>query len=141
MTMVSVLSAILAASLSAQGPSALTIKDHGRWEWQVPGSLPPGAEFHLIFENKITHAVQILVRYPSGYSLPSHSHSHNEVVVVIKGKLEIESGGERTTIGPGGYAYLPAGAVHGMRAKGWGKCLFTVSLDGPFDVKHPPASQ
>ena len=140
MTTIAALFIFLASSLSAQGPSGVTIKDYSRWEWQVPGSLPPGAEFHLIFENKITHAVQLLVRYPSGYSLPSHSHSHNEVVVVVKGKLEIESLGERITLGPGGYAFLPAGTVHGMRAKGWGKCVFTVSLDGPFDVKNIPAA-
>lgn len=134
-----IISAFLSLPLAAQGPAGLTIKDHGRWEWQVPGSLPPGAEFHLIFENKITHAVQILVRYPSGYQLPRHSHSHNEVIVVIKGKLEVESAEGRSTIGPGGYAYLPAGLAHSMRAKGWGSCVFSVSLDGPFDVKHDSA--
>lgn len=123
----------------AQAPSALTILDAAELEWKAPGSLPPGAEFHAVFENKETHAVQLLVRFPSGYELPAHSHTHDEVIVVVKGKLEIEAQGAKKTVGEGGYAFLPAGVPHVLRVRSWGKCLFTVSISGAFDISGLPA--
>lgn len=112
--------------------------DASELDWKAPGSLPPGAEFHAVFENKETHAVQLLVRFPSGYELPAHAHSHDEVIVVVKGKLEIEAQGAKKTVGEGGYAFLPAGVPHVLRVRSWGKCTFTVSLSGAFDISGLP---
>jgi (S)-ureidoglycine aminohydrolase len=39
-------------------------------------------------------------------------------VYVLDGKLEVKAGGKRRVLTPGGYAYLPQGAAHSVRAPG-----------------------
>ncbi|HEY1767666.1 MAG TPA: (S)-ureidoglycine aminohydrolase [Terracidiphilus sp.] len=39
-------------------------------------------------------------------------------VYVLEGKLKIEAGGKRTTLAPGGFAYLPHAAPHSVQAQG-----------------------
>ncbi len=39
-------------------------------------------------------------------------------VYVLDGKLEVKAGGRRRVLTPGGYAYLPQGAEHSVRAPG-----------------------
>lgn len=112
---------------------------HTDIDWKASGSLPPGAEYHVIHEDKATHAVQSLVRFRSGYSLPPHSHTHDETIVVIKGKLIVEMNGTERTLKPGTYAFLPAGETHSLRTGGWGKCDFFLTLNGPFDIKGLPS--
>ena len=97
---------------------------------------PPGAEYHLIFEDKTTHAVQMLVRFPKDYVLASHSHTHDETIVVIKGKLAVEVEGKSAVLKPGSYVAIPAETVHALKSKG--ACEMLVSLNGPFDAKGLP---
>lgn len=129
------------ASVSLAGSQALgpTLRQYGAIEWKISGSLPPGAEYHLLYEDKATHAVQLLVRFPSGYSLSAHSHAHDETLVVLRGRLAVENGGRETVLGPGSYAVFPAGSSHALKAKAWGRCEFLVSMNGPFDIQGLPA--
>ena len=128
------LSLALAASLLALPPRpTATIKDYNAIEWRVSGNLPPGAEYHLIYEDPVSHAVQTLVRFPSGYSLPEHAHSHDETILVLKGKLLIALNGKESAVERGGYAVIPASSPHSLKAKG--KVEMLVSLAGPFDIK------
>lgn len=122
------LSAAYASSLRVAHPAA-------EIDWKASGSLPPGAEYHLVREDPITHGVQILVRFPAGYSLPEHAHASDETLVVLKGKLLVTEGGTSTTLGPGSYALFPAGRAHALAAKGWNGCELLVSMAGAFDIK------
>lgn len=133
---------LLAASVPwtlAQVPTGPTVVLPRDMEWKAPGSLPPGVEFHAVYENKQTRAIQTLVRFAKGLVLPPHSHSHDETIIVVKGKLGVELNGQETTLIPGAYAFLPAGTVHSLRTKGWGSCEFMFSLSGPFDILGLPS--
>ncbi|MBI3288459.1 MAG: cupin domain-containing protein [Elusimicrobia bacterium] len=121
----------------AQDTAAPVVKNGGEIDWKASGSLPPGAEYHLIYEDKATHAVQTLVRLPKGYELPRHSHSHDETILVIKGKLILDFGGKSQTIAPGGYAVIPAGTLFTLKAAGFGGADFLAAFNGPFDMKGP----
>ncbi len=124
----------LAADAPAQGP---VVKAPGDIDFHASGSLPPGAEYHLIYEDPTTHGVQTLVRMPKGYALPIHSHSFDEVIYVVKGKLDLGFGGKVATVSPGGYAVIPAHTDFTMKAAGFGGAQFLASFNGPFDVKPP----
>ncbi len=39
-------------------------------------------------------------------------HTEDEIYVVTAGRATLESGGERTDVGPGSVVYVPAGEVH-----------------------------
>ena len=131
--------AACASMAMAQIPIGPTVKDPKQIEWKASGTLPPGAEFHALSEDKNTSAIQTLVRFKAGYLLPAHSHSSDEIIVVISGKLGIEMGNEEKTLTPGGYASIPAGTPHTLRAKGFHACEILVSLSGPFDILGLPA--
>ena len=126
------LAAALCRAADAPGP---IVKSAGEVEWHVSGSLPPGAEFSLIYEDAKTHAVETIVRMPKGYALPAHSHTYDEAIYMVKGKLILGFGGHDQTLTAGGYAVIPAETVFTMKAEGFGGAQFIASFNGPFDAK------
>jgi quercetin dioxygenase-like cupin family protein len=107
-------------------------------EWKVSGSLPAGEsshDYHLLYEDKATKGIQTYVRFDKGFSLPSHTHTHDEIIVVLKGKLTLEIGGKETVLKPGSYAVIPGGTLHSMKNTGRGKMEMVVSWSGPVDFK------
>lgn len=107
----------------------------GSGDWRPPTNLPPGAEYHLVREDPATNGITALVRFPSGYEVPLHTHSCSETFVLLKGRLEVREGGAARTLSAGDYAVLPAGTAHALKAKGWGKTVFVTTTDGPYDLK------
>ncbi|OGS01623.1 MAG: hypothetical protein A2V88_14390 [Elusimicrobia bacterium RBG_16_66_12] len=127
--------ASLAALTWAAGDAGPVVRAAGDVEWKASGSLPPGAEYHLLYEDPATHAVQTLVRMPKGYVLPAHSHSQDETILVLRGKLLLEFGERKETVSSGGYAVVPRGTVFALRAAGFGGAQFLAAFSGPFDMK------
>ena len=128
----------LAIMGSAQSASVPVLKTSSQIDWKASGSLPPGAEYHLIYEDAKTHAVQTLVRMPKGYQLAAHSHTADETILVLKGKLVIELAGKNETLAAGGYAVIPAGTTFSLKAAGFGGTDFLAAFNGPFDMKAAP---
>lgn len=131
-------SLLLCSTASAQAP-AYKIQRLDEVQWKTSGTLPPGVEYTLLHEQPGTHAVQLLVKFPKGYALPSHSLTHDETIVVLKGKLELDFGTAPTTLGPGDHATLPAGLNHSLKAKN--TVIMLVLLDGPWEVKGLPSEK
>ena len=132
--------AALAVLSAAQEGAAPVVKNTAQIDWKASGSLPPGAEYHLIYEDKATHAVQILVRMPKGYALPKHAHTHDETILVLKGKLILDIAGKTETLSPHGYAVIPAGTLFSFKAGGFGGVDFLAAFNGPYDLKGPDAA-
>lgn len=122
----------------AQDSGGPRVRSAGEVDWKASGSLPPGAEYHLIYEDPKTHAVQTLVRMPRGYSLPPHSHTHDETMLVLKGKLVLDFGGRTETVSSGGYAVIPGGTTFSLKTAGFGAAEFLAAFSGPFDMKGLP---
>ena len=59
-----------------------------------------------------------LLEVAPGCRLPRHTDSAEESVVVLAGTAEIDVGGERATIGPGGIALVPREVPHEVRNAG-----------------------
>jgi quercetin dioxygenase-like cupin family protein len=115
------------------------IKSAGDIDFHASGSLPPGAEYHLIYEEPKTHAVQTIVRMPKGYALPPHRHTYDETIFVLKGKVVLGFGDRTETLGVGGYAVVPAETAFSMRIEGFGGAQFIAAFNGPFDAKPAAA--
>lgn len=133
--LVLVLLALSRPSSAGAAAPAPVVKAPSDIDFHASGSLPPGAEYHLIYEEPKTHAVELIVRMPRGYSLPAHTHSYDETMYVIKGKLVLGFGGKTETVGPGGYAVVPAGTPFTMKIEGFGGAQFIAAFNGPFDAK------
>lgn len=52
---------------------------------------------------------------------------------VLDGKIEIKAGGKRHVLKPGGYAYLPQGAPHTVRAPGIARAAV---IEKPYEALH-----
>lgn len=53
--------------------------------------------------------------FQPGSTVPEHSHPHDQLSVVVRGRVEFTAGGESMILGPGEGASLPGGTVHGVR--------------------------
>jgi quercetin dioxygenase-like cupin family protein len=131
-----VLAFVTTAPRAADAPApAPVVKAAGDIDFHASGSLPPGAEYHLIYEEPKTHAVELIVRMPKGYSLPAHRHTYDETMYVLKGKLVLGFGDRTQTVAAGGYAVVPAGTAFTMKVEGFGGAQFIAAFNGPFDAK------
>jgi quercetin dioxygenase-like cupin family protein len=52
----------------------------------------------------------------AGAAMPIHSHSHEQVAHVLKGKFELTVDGETRILEPGNVAVIPPGILHGGHA-------------------------
>ena len=127
--------ALVSPSSRAADAPAPIVKAPGDIDFHASGSLPPGAEYHLIYEEPNTHAVELIVRMPKGYALPAHRHTYDETMYVLKGKLVLGFGTRSQAVSAGGYAVIPAGTVFTMRVEGFGGAQFIAAFNGPFDAK------
>lgn len=130
--------AVLAALALAASAAEPVVKSADAIEWKASGTLPPGAEYHLVYEDPKTHGVHALVRMPGGLVLPPHSHSADETLLVLKGKLVLGIGGQERTLSAGGYAVIPANVVFTLKAAGFGGAQFLSVFNGPYDSKPAP---
>lgn len=132
---------ISADSLLAQAPpaapaapAAIQVQNWDKLEWKPSASLPVGAEYHLIYEDPASGGIQAFVRFPKGYLLPAHRHLFDETLTVIEGKLRIQSDGIDRVIETGGYASVPKGLSHSLKAEGRKGVVFILVTNGPFGI-------
>ena len=70
-----------------------------------------------------------VVNFEAGSVVPQHAHPHEQMGIMISGRLEFTVGGLTRVLGPGDMWKIPGGVAHGVRA-----------LDGQavaLDVFHP----
>jgi quercetin dioxygenase-like cupin family protein len=123
---------VMAQDAAAPGP---VVRPESAQRFAASGSLPPGAEYHLIREVPGSKGVQALVRVPNGYFIPAHSHSAAETLLVLRGKLRLDFGASASALKAGEYALIPAGTAFSLKSEGWGGAEFLIVFDGPYDAK------
>jgi quercetin dioxygenase-like cupin family protein len=105
-----------------------------------PPSLPPGAQAAVLDGDPGKSGLFVIrVKFPDGYQVPPHSHPTDEHVTVVAGALMAGLGNkvnqtEMHTLKAGGYAKMPAGTNHYVRAAG--ETVVQITAMGPFDVKY-----
>jgi quercetin dioxygenase-like cupin family protein len=125
--------------------SALIIQTGSEMEWKAPTNLPTGAEYHLLREDPHTQGIQAIARFPSKSAIPEHTHTVDETIVVLRGKLLLKAGDIEKTLKAGDYAVIPAHVPHEMRADTWfRKVSILTTTNAPYDLtytkKTPSAS-
>ncbi len=61
------------------------------------------------------HVMFTYVELAPHAEVPSHSHPHEQLGLMLEGEMEMEIGGERRTLGPGDAYTIPGGVPHGAR--------------------------
>jgi len=57
---------------------------------------------------------------------PPHHHTHEEMIMIHEGTLEVTIAGRVSTLGPGSIAYVASGEEHGWRNVGAGRANYFV---------------
>lgn len=71
------------------------------------------------------HLEKVMVTFvelDDGAVVPEHGHPHEQITVVISGRLRFRLGGDESVMGPGEAVAIPAGARHSAVAEG-GPCV------------------
>ena len=56
------------------------------------------------------------IHYVAGVGAPLHTHTHESIAYVVKGKVKSTVGSEEFIMGPGDVCRHPKGALHGLEA-------------------------
>ena len=56
------------------------------------------------------------ISYAAGVGAPLHTHTHESIVYVVKGKVKSTVGSEAFVMGPGDVCRHPEGVLHGLEA-------------------------
>ncbi|GEM_PF-276147 len=115
---------------SVGAPSTgLTITRATTGRWHRTGVT--GVRFRQLHASRKSNRRTIMLDMAPGSSLPDHEHAGDEEVFMISGDLTIAG----TTLGPGDYIRIAAGAEHGVPRTTNGCTCIVVSAYIPFPLK------
>ena len=79
-------------------------------QWgDCPAIFPPGCKIAVLHGNPAEPGADVFLRVPSGYTIPAHSHTSAERMVLVSGQLDVTYAGHPTvSLKRGDYAYGPA---------------------------------
>jgi quercetin dioxygenase-like cupin family protein len=106
------------AGLWAQSSHVIVTPQEAKWG-PAPPLLPEGAQIAVVAGDPMKAApYTVRLKFPANYAIPAHSHPTDENVAVVSGAVTFGMGdklvksGANKTLGPGGYALMPAGMNH-----------------------------
>ena len=79
------------------------------------------------------HVQLIWVKFEPGGNYPIHSHPHEQISVMLQGRMRLTVGDEVEEIGPGDMWYAPANVPHGGELLGGDPVVFV-------DIYAPPSA-
>lgn len=89
----------------------------------------------ILHVNPETQGTTLMIYTPPGFHVPRHWHSHGEKHTVVSGKFILQcDGGERVTIVPGSFNYLPPRVIHQAWTPPDEDCVLFTDVEGPWDV-------
>jgi len=121
--------------LAAEPPLAIGGGDSSLKWGPCPPIFAKGCEIAVLRGDPAQPNADILLRVPAGYDLPPHSHTSAERMVLLTGELKVKyQGAPGATLGPGMYAYGPAGLPHNASCVGGAACTLFIAFEGPVDA-------
>lgn len=128
------------AELNAQmAPTAVpitrTVSSALQWG-PCPAIFPTGCQIAVLHGDPSKPNADIFLRVPGGYTIPAHSHSSAERMILVEGQLTVRyKGAAAAVLTPGEYAYGPASLPHDARCAAGGKpCTLFIAFEGPVDA-------
>ncbi|MEQ1438874.1 cupin domain-containing protein [Fontimonas sp. SYSU GA230001] len=127
---------LAAIATSAAEPSvAHTFKD-AQLQWgPCPPFLPEGCAIAVLHGDPAQPNVDVFFKVPGGATIPSHTHTSAERMVLVSGELDVSYAGEPTKkLKAGMYAYGPAGKPHSAVCAKGAPCVLFIAFESPLDA-------
>ena len=115
-------------------PVTATVNSTLQWG-PCPSIFPAGCQIAVLHGDPAKPNADIFLRVPGGYTIPPHTHTSPERIVLVEGQLKVRYQGspaEDLTLGE--YAYGPASLPHVATCKGPGSCTLFIAFEGPVDA-------
>ena len=74
-----------------------------------PKALAEGVVIRVVSGEKLS---MVFYWIKAGSPIPEHSHPHEQIGTVLKGKIELSVGGDKRTVGPGEVYHIPSNVPH-----------------------------
>ena len=129
-------SAILAQGKTSEPALAIDRAD-AKLKWSdCPPLFPKGCQIALLHGDPAKNNADIFLKVPAGYDIPLHSHTSNERMILVSGKLTVRyDGQEPITLSPGMYAYGPAKLPHKATCAKGEPCVLFIAFELPIDAE------
>jgi len=105
-------------------------------QWgDCPAIFPPGCKIAVLHGNPAEPGADVFLRVPAGYTIPAHSHTSAERMVLVSGQLDVTYAGHPTaSLKRGDYAYGPAALPHTAHCNGVESCTLFIAFNGAVDA-------
>jgi len=100
-----------------------------------PPIFPAGCQIAVLHGDPSQPNADIYLRVPGGYTIPTHTHTSAERMVLTTGKLKVQyKGAKMTTLTVAEYAFGPAGLPHVAKCVSKTPCTLFIAFEGPVDA-------
>lgn len=130
---------IALASASAEvraqtAPVTHTVDSALQWG-PCPPIFPAGCQIAVLNGDPAKPNADVFLRVPGGYTIPAHSHTSPERMILVEGRLTLRyRGAPKGELTPGAYAYGPAGLPHEATCVSDKACTLFIAFEGPVDA-------
>jgi len=122
------------AQTSVSPPVTRTVDSSLQWG-PCPPIFPTGCQIAVLNGDPAKPNADIFLRVPGGYTIPPHSHTSPERMILVEGQLTVRyRGASAEILTPGEYAYGPASLPHEATCTGNKACTLFIAFEGPVDA-------
>lgn len=131
-----VLSPGLSAGELAKEPALASTFKSPELKWgPCPPFLPKGCGIAVLHGDPSKPNVDIFLKVPAGSTIPSHTHTSAERMVLVSGSLAVTYQGQKPlTLKAGSYAYGPANLPHTAVCARGAPCVLFIAFESPLDA-------
>jgi quercetin dioxygenase-like cupin family protein len=124
-----------AAAADHERPLAISQAD-AKLQWgDCPAIFPPGCKLSVLHGTPDQPGADVFLRVPAGYTIPAHSHTSAERMVLVSGQLDVTYAGHpKVALKRGDYAYGPAKLPHTAYCNGPEDCTLFIAFNSAVDA-------
>ena len=123
------------AAVAADLPLSIAVNDAALKWGPCPAIFPTGCEIGVLHGDPAKPNADVFLRVRGGQTLPAHTHSSAERMVLVTGRLKVKyRGAAESVLTPGKYAYGPAGLPHSATCMSTVPCTLFIAFEGPIDA-------
>jgi quercetin dioxygenase-like cupin family protein len=127
--------AAAAPGLAAETPLARRADDPALTWGACPPIFPAGCQIAVLHGDPAKPNADVFLRVRGGQTLPAHTHTSAERMVLVSGRLRVKyQGAAEVMLSPGMYAYGPAGLPHRATCHSAEACTLFIAFEGPVDA-------
>lgn len=117
-------------------PALTHTADDAQLKWgPCPPFLPEGCGIAVLHGDPAKNNVDVFLRVPGKSTLPLHTHSSAERMVLVAGELQVTYDGQKMAVlKPGTYAYGPANRPHSGYCASSVPCVLFIAFESPLDA-------